>query len=177
MLSKPVLSKQSIFLIGPMGSGKTAVGRVLARKLGWDFHDSDAAIESRTGVDVPYVFEKEGENGFRQREREALEALTLVQPIILATGGGAILNPDNRRILKERGRVVYLQTSVEQQVERTRSSNNRPLLRDTDPTLRLQELLQIRAPLYQETADIVVSTDHRRVIAVAEEILRMLESR
>src|SRR5262249_4144339 len=112
-----MLSKQNIFLIGPMGSGKTAVGRVLARKLGWDFHDSDAEIESRTGVDVPYVFEKEGENGFRQREREALEALTQVAPIVLATGGGAILNPDNRRVLKQRGRVVYLQTSVDQQVE------------------------------------------------------------
>lgn len=158
-----------------MGSGKTAVGRVLARKLDWDFHDSDVAIESRTGVDIPYVFEKEGETGFRQRECEALEALTRLTPIVLATGGGAILNPENRRVLKERGRVVYLQTSVEQQVERTRTSHNRPLLRDTDPTARLAELLKIRDPLYREIADIIVTTDGRRVITVAEEILRMLE--
>src|SRR5512138_3369884 len=107
-------SKQSIFLIGPMGSGKTAVGRALARKLAWKFYDSDAEIELRTGVDVPYVFEKEGENGFREREREVLEELTSLEPIVLATGGGSILRPENRRALKERGRVVYLETSVEQ---------------------------------------------------------------
>jgi shikimate kinase len=172
-----MLTRQNIFLIGPMGSGKTAVGRALARRLGWDFHDSDAEVEARTGVDVPYVFEKEGESGFRQREHEALERLTRLEPVVLATGGGAILHPDNRRVLAERGRVVYLETPVAQQLARTRRSRNRPLLQHNDPAQRLQQLMQIREPLYRDIADITVSTDGRRVTAVVGEILRLLQGR
>ncbi len=171
-----MLATQSIFLIGPMGSGKTAVGRTLARKLGWDFHDSDAEIEARTGVDIRYIFEKEGENGFRQREREIIADLARLDSIVLATGGGAVLDPENRRVLREHGRVVYLETSVQQQVERTRSSHTRPLLLDADPQIRLQQLMDVREPLYKATADIIVQTDGRRVMAVAEEILRILHS-
>ena len=111
-----------------MGSGKTAVGRTLARTLGLPFHDSDAEIERRTGVDIPYIFDKEGEAGFREREREAIEALTALEGIVLATGGGAVLLPQNRRLLAARGRVVYLETSVAQQAHRVRFGRNRPLL-------------------------------------------------
>ena len=157
-----------------MGSGKSAVGRALARSLGLPFHDSDAEVERRTGVDIPFIFEKEGEAGFRQREREAIEALTATPGIVLATGGGAVLLEENRRHLRERGCVVYLQTSVNQQAERVRHGRNRPLLSSGDRTMRLQDLMELRAPLYAEIADIVVPTDGRRVPGVTEHILREL---
>jgi shikimate kinase len=163
-------STRSIFLIGPMGSGKTAVGRHLARLLRYSFYDSDADIEKRTGVDIPFIFEKEGEGGFRARECEAIERLTQLPSIVLATGGGAIIDPSNRRALAERGIVVYLQTSIEQQLERTRHGRNRPLLNDTDPELKLEQLMRQRAALYAEIANITVTTDDRRVQLVAEEI-------
>jgi len=170
-----MLGKTSVFLVGPMGSGKTAVGRQLARSLGLPFHDSDAEIERRTGVDIPFIFEKEGEAGFRQREREAIEALTALGGIVLATGGGAVLLPENRRFLAERGCVVYLKTSVAQQADRVRHGRNRPLLAAAgDAATRLEELMDARAPLYAEIADVVVSTDGRRVNSVAEQVLREL---
>src|ERR1700758_4958327 len=169
-----MLDKTSVFLVGPMGSGKTAVGRHLARALQLPFHDSDSEIERRTGVDIPFIFEKEGEAGFRQREREALEALTALEGIVLATGGGAVLLPENRRVLSERGCVVYLPTSVAQQTERVRHGRHRPLIADGDAATRLGDLMDTRAPLYSEVADIVVSTDGRRVNSVAEQVLREL---
>jgi len=167
--------RTSVFLIGPMGSGKTAVGRYVARVLDLPFHDSDAEIERRTGVDIPFIFEKEGEAGFRQREREAIEALTALQGIVLATGGGAVLLPENRHHLATRGRVVYLQTSVAQQAHRVRYGRHRPLLaQGDDAAARLGQLMDARAPLYARIADITVSTDGRRVHSVAENILREL---
>src|SRR5262245_61519530 len=150
--------KSNVFLIGPMGSGKTAVGRHLARLLHFAFHDSDADIEARTGVDIAYIFEKEGETGFRLREKESIERLTRMDSIVLATGGGAVMDADNRRALAERGLVVYLATSVGQQLERTRHGRHRPLLNDTDPGQRLEELMLGRALLYAEIADLTVST-------------------
>ena len=153
-----------------MGSGKTAVGRHLARLLRFGFHDSDADIEAKTGVDIQFIFEKEGEAGFRAREKESIERLTALEAIVLAPGGGAVIDPDNRRILQERGVVVYLATSIEQQLERTRHGRHRPLLNDTDPERKLTELMQMRAALYAGIADITVSTDGRRVQLVAEEI-------
>jgi shikimate kinase len=165
-----MLPHRNIFLVGPMGSGKTAVGRHLARLFHLTFHDSDADIEQKTGVDIAFIFEKEGEDGFRQREREAIERLTLLDGIVLATGGGAVILGENRRALAERGVVVYLETSVEQQLERTRHARHRPLLNDTDPERKLTELMQWRAALYREIADITVSTDNRRANLVAEEI-------
>ncbi len=157
-----------------MGSGKTAVGRQLSKLLGMQFYDSDAEIERITGVDIPFIFEKEGEAKFREREAEVIDGLTQLNGIILATGGGAILAPRNREYLQSRGKVVYLRTSVEQQLERTKHSRHRPLLHTQDPEQRLRDLLSIRAPLYELIANVVVSTDHRRVPTVAAEILKGL---
>ena len=165
-----MLLNRNIFLIGPMGSGKTAVGRHLARLFRFTFYDSDADIEAKTGVDISFIFEKEGEAGFRVRERESIDRLTRLESIVLATGGGAVIDPDNRRVLAERGAVVYLETSIDQQLERTRHGRHRPLLNDTDPEEKLKELMQRRAALYAEIANITVSTNGRRVLLVAEEI-------
>ncbi len=169
-----MLSKRNVFLIGPMGSGKTAVGRHLARLLSYAFHDSDADIEAKTGVDIPFIFEKEGEAGFRLRERESIDRLTRLDAIVLATGGGAVIDPANRARLAERGVVVYLVTSVTQQIERTRHARHRPLLHDADPERRLKELMERRAELYAEIADLTIATDRRRVQLVAEEIHQQL---
>jgi shikimate kinase len=165
-----MFGKRNIFLIGPMGSGKTAVGRHLARLFHYTFHDSDADIEAKTGVDIPFIFEKEGEAGFRLRERESIDRLTRLESIVLATGGGAVIDPANRSALAGRGVVVYLVTSVNQQIERTRHARHRPLLHDTDPEQRLKELMARRATLYAEIADLTITTDGRRVQLVAEEI-------
>ena len=161
-----------VFLIGPMGSGKTAVGRAVARMLGYGFVDTDVELESRTGVDIPCIFEKEGEAGFRVREREIVEQLTRWRRTVVATGGGAVLDEQNRRDLAERGIVVYLQASIDQQVERTRHGRHRPLLTAVDdPRRRLAELMQVREPLYLSIAHLRVPTDGRRVQVVADDIV------
>jgi shikimate kinase len=167
----------NIFLIGPMGSGKSAVGRQVARLLHLPFIDSDAEIERRTGVNIPLIFEKEGEARFRERECEVIDELTHRHPIVLATGGGAILAPESRERLRTRGFVVYLETSVAQQAERVRSAQHRPLLTGVDPVQRLAELMQQRESLYRSTADVTVCTDGRKVAAVAEEIVREFQRR
>lgn len=169
-----MLGKPNIYLIGPMGTGKTAVGKQLARLLRVPFHDCDAEVERRAGVGIPYIFEKEGEAGFREREREALLALSALEPIVLATGGGAVLNPLNRRLLAETGVVVFLDTSVTQQLQRVGTGRGRPLLRGMVTPERLQELRIVRDPLYREIADLTLSTDNRRVARVADMILRDL---
>jgi shikimate kinase len=164
------MHSRNIFLIGPMGSGKTAVGRHLARLFRYTFLDSDSDIEAKTGVDISFIFEKEGEVGFRVRERESIDRLTQLDGIVLATGGGAVIEAENRRVLAERGVVVYLETSVEQQLERTRHARHRPLLNGTNPEEKLKELMLRRAALYAEIAQVTVSTDGRRVQLVADEI-------
>ncbi len=166
---------QNLILIGPMGSGKSAVGRALARELHRDFFDSDDVIEERTGVDIPFIFEKEGEDGFRQRETRILEELTDKAGIVLATGGGAVVRDENRRCLGARGFVVYLETSVEQQLKRTNRGRERPLLSEVDDRReRLEALMQDREPKYLEIADLIVGTDGRKVQAVARDILAQL---
>jgi shikimate kinase len=157
-----------------MGSGKTAVGRQLSRILSMQFYDSDAEIERVTGVDIPFIFEKEGEAKFRERECEVIDGLTQLNGIVLATGGGAILSAQNREYLQTRGKVVYLRTSVTQQLDRTKHGRHRPLLNTADPEQRLREIYATRAPLYESIATIIVSTDHRRVATVASEIIRGL---
>jgi len=155
-----------------MGSGKSAVGRRLARELGLEFVDSDDEIERRTGVDIPYIFEKEGEAGFRQREAEIIADLTGRTGLVLATGGGAILDAGSRERLRSRGRVVYLRTTVDQQMARTRHSADRPLLNNADRRGTLERLMAVRAPLYDEVAAITVDTDGRKVKTVVDQILR-----
>jgi shikimate kinase len=164
----------NVFLIGPMGSGKTAVGKQLAKLLHLTFYDSDVEIERRTGVDIPYIFEKEGESGFRERERDVIDSLTQLDNVVLATGGGAVLLPENRERLASRGHVVYLRTGVNQQLERTRHGRQRPLLYTENPEAKLRELMSHRAPLYESIAAIVIATDGRHVRAVADEVLQRL---
>lgn len=171
-----MLGKRNIYLIGPMGTGKTAVGKHLGRLLAMPFIDSDAEIERSAGVDIPYIFDEEGEEGFRRREHQVLAELCQREPIVLATGGGAILDPANRQLLKQHGVVVFLETSIQHQLQRVGSGRGRPLLKNGGQGLqaRLEQLRAVRDPLYRETADITLTTDNRRVPRVAELILREL---
>jgi shikimate kinase len=164
----------SVFLVGPMGSGKSAVGRQLARQLALAFVDADTEIEQRTGVDISYIFEREGEHRFRQREAAVIDELSAREGIVLATGGGAVLDPQTRQRLRERGRVVYLRASVNQQLMRTRHSSHRPLLANSDPRGTLERLMTERAPLYEGLATVSVDTDGRKVRAVVDEIVARL---
>ena len=165
----------SLFLTGPMGAGKSTIGRQLSKQLDLPFHDSDHEIEARTGVDIPLIFDLEGETGFRKRESVVIDELTQLPGIVLATGGGAILDPANREHLGNRGKVIYLHASVNQQLKRTRMDRNRPLLQTEDPRARLEELMAIRDPLYREIASVVIDTDGMRVRDVVKKILEMLE--
>ncbi len=165
----------NVFLVGPMGAGKSTIGRQLARELELEFVDCDHAIEAQTGASISLIFDIEGEAGFRRRERAMIEQLTARAGIVLATGGGAVLDPDNRARLHARGRVVYLTCSVAQQFERTRHGRNRPLLQAPDPKARLAEFLALRDPLYREVAHLVVDTDHRSVGSVVKELVRLLD--
>jgi shikimate kinase len=169
------MQKQNLFLVGPMGAGKTTVGKQLAEFFHLDFIDSDHEIQRRTGVDIPTIFEFEGEDGFRQRESAMIDELTAREGIVLATGGGAVMREQNRRRLMARGVVVYLFCSVRQQYERTHKDKNRPLLSTPDPMARLQELMAVRDPLYRETADIIVSTEGRNTQSVVQDIRGQLD--
>lgn len=162
----------NIFLIGPMGAGKTTIGRLLAKSLGVCFFDSDKEIEIRTGVSIPMIFHYEGEAGFRKREAEVLQILTQNSPIVLATGGGSVLMPENREHLRQRGFVVYLQCPVEKQLERTHKDNNRPLLNHENPRARLEELLRMREPIYRSLAHLIVDTGLHSSRSALRQILR-----
>ena len=165
---------QNVFLIGPMGAGKSAVGRQLARLLHLSFMDSDDEIEARTGVDIPFIFEKEGEEGFRNREAKVIDDLSKIDGLVLATGGGAVVSAQNRSNLGARGFVVYLHTTVEQQLARTQKGRQRPLLESGDRRQILDELMEQRDAMYRDVADLIVETDGRKVKAVANEILERL---
>jgi shikimate kinase len=166
----------SFFLVGPMGAGKSTIGRQLARALNLEFVDSDREIEIRTGVDIPLVFELEGEAGFRRREHQVIALLTARKGIVLATGGGAVLDRENRNFLASRGNVIYLRTSVDQQLQRTAHDRGRPLLQTENPRQKLTELMQVRDPLYREIADWIVDTNGRRVREVVQEIVRHIDA-
>jgi len=165
----------NIFLVGPMGAGKSTIGRRLAQLLAKQFRDSDKEIEQRTGVSIPVIFEMEGEAGFRAREKSVIAEMTQQRGIVLATGGGVVLDPDNRRCLSERGFVIYLSTSVEEQLRRTGRDSNRPLLQTDDPRARLQALLAEREPLYCAVADFIVRTDGKYVKRVVQTILKQIQ--
>jgi shikimate kinase len=163
--------KDNIYLIGLMGVGKTTIGKQLAKALGMPFYDSDKAIKESTGVDIPTIFEFEGEEGFRVREQKMIEKLTQLRGVVLATGGGAILCEENRKLLKENGFIVYLHCSVDRILERTRRDTQRPLLKTDNPRKRLQQLLVERQPLYLSCADIKIDTGILRTKTVIKQIL------
>ena len=165
----------NIFLIGLMGAGKTTLGKKLAQDLQCQFYDSDHIIMDRTGVSIPTIFELEGEEGFRNRESAIIDELTQEHPIILATGGGAVLRPENRRFLHDRGTVIYLCATPDILLERTRTDKSRPLLQVADPYAKLQELLTIRDPLYRETAHFVIDAGEDGCHKTAEKILTLLK--
>lgn len=165
----------NIFLVGPMGAGKTTIGRQLAAALGYEFKDSDHEIQARTGVDIPTIFEFEGEEGFRQREAQVIDALTGQQNLVLATGGGAVTNAENRKNLASRGLVVYLYCTPEQQYERTARDRNRPLLQTENPLQKLKDLLAERDPLYRQVADVIMITEKRGAASVVRDLKRRFE--
>jgi shikimate kinase len=165
---------RNVILIGPMGAGKSTIGRLLAKELKYCFKDSDREIEARTGADIPWIFDVEGEEGFREREEAMIAELAAEQGIVLATGGGVVMREANRRALSAGGLVVYLRTSVEQQLQRTAKDRQRPLLQTPDPERVLRELMAKRDPLYREIADLIIETDHRGPKVVVNAIVERL---
>jgi shikimate kinase len=159
-----------LFLVGPMGAGKTTIGKILADELALEFIDVDREIESRSGVDIPWIFDKEGEAGFRLRESAALKELSVLDRVLISTGGGAVMSAQNRRLMSERGTVIYLHTSVDEQVRRTSRDRKRPLLQNDDPATVLAQLMEIREPLYRAVAAIVIDTDGRGPKVVAQDL-------
>jgi shikimate kinase len=164
----------NLILVGPMGAGKSTIGRLLSGELHLEFVDSDKEIEDRCGANIPWIFDKEGEQGFRDREEAAIDDLTQRSGLLIATGGGVVMRKQNREHLAARGTVVYLRTSVEQQLVRTQRDKNRPLLQTANPKKTLTDLFEIRDPLYQEIADIVIHTDQRNPKNVVNEIIHTL---
>jgi len=167
---------ENIYLVGLMGAGKTTIGRQLARALKLPFYDSDKAIEESTGVDIPTIFEFEGEEGFRDREQKMLQQLTKMDGIVLATGGGAVLREENRQLLKENGFIVYLQCSVDRILERTRRDTQRPLLNTDNPRERIETLFAQREPLYLSCADYKIDTGVLQSKVVVNHILEEYKS-
>ncbi|MCK5869295.1 shikimate kinase [Methylococcaceae bacterium HT1] len=166
------MNKKNIYLIGLMGAGKTTVGRLLAKSLAVPFYDSDKAIEDITGVDIATIFEFEGEKGFRVRENKMINELTELEDIVLATGGGVILNADNRQRLQENGFVVYLQCSVDRILDRTSRNTQRPLLNVDSPREKIQSILDERESLYLSCADFVIDSGQIQSKAAVKEILK-----
>jgi len=168
--------KSNVFLVGPMGVGKSTIGRLLAAELNLSFCDSDRAIEERTGADIPWIFDMEGEAGFRERETTVLTELAAESNLVIATGGGIVMRPKNCQIMKDAGYVCYLTASIEQLVERTARDKKRPLLQVDNPRQKIIELLATRDPLYLSVADFVVNTDRRSPKSVAQEIASLVHS-
>lgn len=166
----------NVFLIGPMGSGKSTIGRQLAELLDKEFYDADHEIEQRTGASIAWIFDIEGEPGFRKRETAVLEELTRRDNIVLATGGGVILSTENRAMLRSRGTVVYLAADIDTLSHRTRRDRARPLLQSHDRRQRIEEIMREREPLYKATADLIIATSRRSPVSVARKIVTALQS-
>ncbi len=173
----PCTLEGSVFLVGMMGAGKTSVGRLLAQRLGKRFIDADQEIEARCGVSIPVIFEIEGEAGFRQRERQVIDELTMLPDIVLATGGGAVLSGESRCRLHERGLVIYLKASATEIWQRTRRDRSRPLLATSDPQQRIVDLLAAREPLYVETAHVTIESTHESVKSMVTRLVDRLNDR
>ena len=166
----------NIFLIGPMGSGKTSIGALIAKALAKEFVDTDQEIEASTGVDISYIFDVEGESGFRKREEALVASMTQKKNIVLATGGGAIESEKNRRCLASNGFVVYLETTIDDQVLRAKPSRKRPLLENVDPKKKLQELMQKRKGLYESIADTIVNTEGHNSHSLAKQVIENFDA-
>ncbi len=168
------MSHRNIILIGPMGSGKSTIGSLIAKRLHRDFMDSDHYIEDRTGVDIARIFDVEGEQGFRDRESKALIDLLSQSDRVIATGGGSVLRQENQRLLKQKGYIVFLDTTVNQQMQRLRRDKKRPLLQTENPRERLEALLAERRPIYLDLADLTIKTDKRVARRLAADIINQL---
>ena len=170
------INRELVVLIGPMGAGKTTIGKILAKELGFEFCDSDKEIEKRSGANIPWIFDVEGESGFRDREMTVIEELSKRKGVVLATGGGAMMRKENQDHVSRNGFVIYLNTSVEQQYNRTHKDRNRPLLQgDKDAFTVLSELFEVRDPIYREVADLVMDTDKKSLKNVVKGIIDALE--
>lgn len=165
---------RNIILIGPMGSGKTSTGRVLAKEINHVFLDTDEEVTRRTGVSIAYIFDIEKESGFREREYQALKSLMKNENSVIATGGGIVTHKQSRKLIKNHANIVYLKTGIQKQIERATVSENRPLLIDTDPEKKLKELMLTRAPLYEEISNIKINTDKKTPKELALEIIEQL---
>lgn len=169
-----IVKVRNIFLVGPMGAGKSTIGRALAKELKLEFYDTDEVIEQRAGANIAWIFDIEGEEGFQKREQKVIEELTQKSNIVLATGGGVVMTPENRNALAGRGTVIYLKTSLHQQYERTKRDTKRPLLQTDDLEQRLVDLRDVREPFYEELADVSFETDKLTVKAVTNNIIKYL---
>lgn len=168
------MSKRNIILVGPMGSGKSTIGNIMAKKLNREFMDSDQYIEEKTGVDIARIFDIEGEKGFRDRESNALSELLNRDNRVIATGGGSVMREGNQALLRSQGYIIFLDTSVNQQMQRLRRDKKRPLLQTDNPRERLESLLEARRPIYLELADLAVKTDRRLARKLAADIIKQL---
>lgn len=169
------MRKTNVFLVGPMGAGKSTIGRLLAAELNLRFRDSDRVIEERTGADIPWIFDMEGEEGFRERETSVLQELATENESVIATGGGIVLREQNRILMRSSGYVCYLTASIDQLVERTARDKKRPLLQVENPRQKIIDLLALRDPIYRDAADFIVNTDRRSPKAVAQEIASFVQ--
>jgi len=170
------ISKDLIVFIGPMGAGKTTIGSILSKEISYQFYDSDKEIERRTGANIPWIFDVEGESGFRAREAQVISELSGLKQVILATGGGAMMREENRDAVSRAGFVIYLNTSVDQQYNRTHKDKNRPLLQgDKDAYKVLSDLFELRDPIYRSVADLVLDTDKKSLKMIVKDIINAIE--